>query len=95
MSDSATQDLCGCLQRIADLLERGEPVAAAAIVAEMNDVFPRLPPDMPDDELVEARRLLDLCTALECGLRQNVLASLRRLAATRKALVYRQHGRRP
>jgi hypothetical protein len=95
MSDSPTQDLCGCLQRIAILLEKGESVQAATVVAEMNDVFPRLPPDMPDHELAEARRLLDHCTALERGLRQSVLASLQRLGATRKALVYREHRGRP
>jgi hypothetical protein len=92
MSGSATQDLCGCLRRISILLERGEPEEAAAIVSEMNEVFPRLPREMPSEEFAEARRLLEHCTTLEKGMRQSVLASLQRLAATRRASVYRQYG---
>jgi len=94
MAHSATEDLCGCLRRIAALLEKGEPEAAAAIVAEMNEVSPRLPTEMPADELAEAQSLLERCAELERGVRQNVLDALRRLGATRKSLVYRRYGSR-
>jgi uncharacterized membrane-anchored protein len=95
MSDTATQELCGCLRRIATLLEKGEPVEAATLVVEMNEILPRVTPEMPGDELADARALLEHCAALEGGLRQHVLSSLQRLGATRKGLVYRQYGSRP
>lgn len=95
MSSSATQDLCGCLRRIAARLEEGDPAEAAAVVAEMNEVFPRLPNEMPDEELDEATRLLVRCKELEQGLRQNALTSLQRLAATRKSMIYRRYAPRP
>ena len=77
------------------MLESGDPVAAAAIVAEMTEFLPRLPPEMPAEELAEASRLLEHCTTLEKVLRQRVLASLQRLGATRRATAYRQYGGRP
>jgi hypothetical protein len=92
MADSATDNLRGCLRGIATLLEKGDPVAAAAIVSEMNELLPRLPRDMPQEELAEATQLLDRCKELEEGLRQNALAALQRLGATRKSLIYRRYG---
>jgi hypothetical protein len=92
---SASQTLRDCLRRIGALLERGEAVQAAAIVSEMTEVFPRLPQEMPADELAEANNLLAHCADLERGLRQKVLVSLQRLAATKKSLVYRRYIGRP
>ena len=92
MANLATDDLCGCLRKIATLLEKGDPVAAAAIVSEMNELLPRLPRDMPQEELAEATQLLGRCKELEQGLRQNVLVALQRLGATRKSQIYRRHG---
>jgi hypothetical protein len=95
MAHSATEDLRGCLRRIAALLEKGDAVAAAAIVVEMNELIPRLPPDMPNEELAEATHLLEHCEELEHGLRQDALLALQRLAASRKSLVYRRYGGGP
>ena len=95
MAHSAANGLSSCLRRIAVLLEKGEPVAAAAIVVEMNELFSTLPSAMPQGEIDEATHLLHRCKELERGLRQSVLASLQRLAATRKSLVYRRYGSGP
>jgi hypothetical protein len=92
---SASEALRDCLRRIGALLEKGEAVQAAAIVSEMTEIFPLLPPEMPADELAEAKDLLAHCGDLERGLRQNVLVSLQRLAATKKSLVYRRYIGRP
>ncbi len=94
MAQPTTNSLCKCLQKIAGLMEKGEAVEAAAAVAEMNELLPLLPLEMTTDELTEAKRLLDRCVELEGGMRQTVIASLQRLAATRKSLVYRRYGRR-
>ena len=64
-------------------------------MSELTEIFPRLPPEMPPDEVAEARSLLAHCAELERGLRQNVLVSLWRLAATKKSLVYRRYVGRP
>jgi hypothetical protein len=95
MVHSATEELRNCLRRIAALLENGEPVRAATIVNEMNELFPRLPDAMPPNELAEAQSLLERCVQLEQGLRKNVLGALQRIAATRKSRVYRWYGRKP
>jgi len=95
MNLSATQELCKHLEMIAHYLEKGEPGSAAAIVAEMNELFPRLPTSMPADEVTKARRLLERCVGLEEEMRRGVLASLNRLAATRKAMTYRHRGSGP
>jgi hypothetical protein len=92
---SASEALRDCLRRISALLEKGEAVQAATIVSEMTAIFPRLPTEMPPDELDEARLLLAHCTELERGLRQSVLVSLQRLAASKKSLVYRRYIGRP
>jgi hypothetical protein len=93
--DSATGDLCECLRRIAALLERGQPVEAAAVADEMNALLPHLPAQMPQEKADEARTLLAHCAILEEGLRQHVLTSLQRLAATRKSMGYRRQGSGP
>jgi len=95
MAHSATDDLRSCLRKIAALLEKGDAVAAAAVMVEMNELFPRLPSDMPNEELAEATQLLDHCKELERGLRQGALQDLRRLAALRKSRVYRRYGGGP
>jgi hypothetical protein len=95
MAHSAIDGLSSCLRRIAALLEKDDPVSAAAIMVEMNELFPTLPSDVAQEELAEAVRLLHHCRELEQGLRQSVLASLQRLAATRKSLVYRRYGSGP
>ena len=95
MADSARDDLCGCLRRIATLLEQGEPEAAAAVVTEMNEVLSHAPPEMPTAEIDEARALLDRCERLERDARQNVLVLLQGLAATRKSSIYRRFGHDP
>jgi len=95
MSDTATQELCGCLRRIATLLEKGEPVEAATLVVEMNEILPRVTPEKAGDELAQAMALLEHCKTLEAALRQHILSSLQRLGATRKGLVYRQFSTRP
>jgi hypothetical protein len=92
---SASEALRDCLRRIGALLERGEAVQAAAIVKEMTEIFSRLPPELPADELAEANSLLAHCAELEGSLRRNVLVSLQRLAATKKSLVYRRYLGRP
>jgi hypothetical protein len=95
MAQPTSNSLCKCLQRITGLMEKGEAVEAAGAVAEMNELLPLLPLEMTTDELAEANRLLKRCVELEAGMRQKVLASLQRLAATRKSLVYRRYGGRP
>lgn len=95
MSESAIQDYCDCLRRIAILLEKGEPIAAAAVVAEMNEIFPRLPAEIREEELQEAQGLLERCKELEQGLRHKVLASLQQLAATRRSRIYQWGGHSP
>jgi hypothetical protein len=76
-------------------MEKGEAVEAAVAMSEMNELLPLLPMEMTTEELAEANRLLRRCVELESGMRQKVLASLQRLAATRKSLVYRRYGGRP
>jgi hypothetical protein len=95
MAEPTTNSLCKCLQRIAGLMEKGEAVEAAVAMSEMNELLPLLPMEMTTEELAEANRLLRRCVELESGMRQKVLASLQRLAATRKSLVYRRYGGRP
>ena len=95
MADEATGSLCGCLRRIAVLLEKGNPVEAAAVVCEMNEVLSRGPTAMSESEYAEARSLLALCEKLERDARQDVLVSLQRLAATRKSSIYRRFGSDP
>jgi hypothetical protein len=90
MVPSPTHELCRQLEAIAGLLERGDPESAAAVVAEMNKLYPRLPSSMPPEEVTEARRLLARCVDLEENLRQKVLASLKHLAVTRKSMRYRR-----
>jgi hypothetical protein len=90
MPVSAGENLCDCLRRIAVLLEQGKPVEAATIVAEIEELLPRLPPKMPEDQLAEARTLLARCGVLEQTMRQSVVASLQRLAATRRSSIYRR-----
>ena len=92
MALSATQELCKHLEAIAQFLEKGDPVSAAAVVAEMNDLFPNLPASMPADEAAEAHRLLQRCVDLEKEMRSDVVASLKRLGASRKAMTYRHRG---
>ena len=95
MVNATGEDLCGCLRRIATLLEKGEPVEAALVVAEMNELLPRLPQDIAEAELAEARNLLTRCEALERDLRRDVLGSLQLLAAARKSSIYRRYGSAP
>jgi hypothetical protein len=95
ISEAATGDLCGCLRRIAALLESGQPVEAAAVADEMNELLPHLPEQMPQEKAEEARNLLAHCAVLEEGLRQQVLTSMQRLAATRKSTIYRRQGSGP
>ena len=95
MADTETDGLCSCLRRIATLLEKGEPEAAAAVVGELNSVLSQSPSEMPEAEYVEARGLLERCEKLERDARQDVLASLQRLAATRKSSIYRRFGGEP
>jgi hypothetical protein len=92
MALSPTQELCKHLETIAQLLEKGEPESAAAVVAEMNELFPNLPASMPADEAAEAHRLLERCVGLEKKMRSDVVASLKRLGSSRKAMVYRHRG---
>jgi hypothetical protein len=86
----ASESVCDYLRRIAALLEQGKPVEAATIVTEMTELLPRLSPEMPDDQLAEARILLARCGVLEQAVRQSVVASLQRLAATRRSSIYRR-----
>ena len=95
MANATSEDLCGCLRRIATLLEKGEPVEAAKVVAEMHQLLPRLPQEMAEAELDDARNLLARCEALEGDLRKDVLGALHVLAATRKSSIYRRYGSGP
>jgi hypothetical protein len=92
---SATQELCKHLEAIAQLLEKGDPESAAAVVAEMNILLSSLPASMPADEAAEAGRLLERCVGLEKEMRSGVIASLKRLGASRKAMTYRHRGLGP
>jgi hypothetical protein len=87
--------LCVCLRKILALLEKGEAVEAAGVVAELNAIVRALPPDIAAKEAEEARLLLERCVALESSLREGVLASMRRLGAARKSIAYRIVARRP
>ena len=95
MADLGSHGLCGFLRRIEGLLEKGDAVAAAAVVAEMNQALASLPLEMPDAELTEAQGLLVRCEEMEQGMRKEVLSSLQRLAATRKSSIYRGFGDAP
>jgi len=95
MPDTAIEDLCGCLRRIAALLERGQPEEAATLVPEMLGMLPQVPLQLPQGKVDEAKDLLARCVGLEQSLRQGVLVSLRRLAATRRSSIYRRYGSRP
>ena len=95
MAQPTATSLCKCLREITELMEKGQAVEAALAVAEMRELLPLLPLEMTTDELAEADRLLKRCVELEAGMREKVLASLQRLAATRKSLVYHRYGGRP
>jgi len=92
MHAASSGDLCGCLRKIAGLLEKGDPVEAATVVADMNELLPRLPSEMPAEQVSEARLLLLHCEELERGLRKIALASLQRLGATRRSMAYRRYS---
>ncbi len=95
MAKPATNSLCECLQKIAKLMETGEVIEAAALAVEMKGLLPSLPLEMTTEEFAEAGRLLGRCGEMEGIMRQKVLGSLQRLAATRKSLVYRRYSGRP
>ena len=95
MANATGEELCGCLRRIATLLEQGEPVEAAKVVTEMHELLPRLPEDMAEAEFDDAKNLLARCEALEGDLRKDVLGALQVLGATRKSSIYRRYGSGP
>ena len=82
--------LCGYLRKIANLLESGQAIEAASVVAEMNRLLPTMPLDLSDSEVSESEGLLKHCRELEQGLRDRALQSMRQLGAARKSLAYRR-----
>ena len=95
MASANGQGLADCLRGIAVLLERGQAVEASALLPEMNRILSSPPVEMSSAEVEEANHWLGRCVALEGCLRQEVVASLQRLAATRKSRAYRRYAVRP
>jgi hypothetical protein len=79
------------LRKILAALEKGDPIEAAGVVAEMKTVLKALPVEISERDADEAGLLLGRCVRLEQTLREGVLASMRQLGAARKLVVYR-HG---
>lgn len=92
MTLSGTQRFCEHLGMIVGLLEKGDPEAAATVVAEMERLLETLPPAMPEGEMAEARRLMDRYAALSGTLRRKTLESLNRLGAARRSAAYGRRG---
>jgi hypothetical protein len=95
MAATPTQGLCAHLRSIVQLLERGDRVAAASEVAEMQKLIAGLPPAMPDADVKEAGRLMERYAELGAKLRQDTLASMTRLGAARRVAAYGQRFHRP
>lgn len=92
---STSCGLCGCLRKIAGLLEQGNTVGAAGVVAEMNALIPTLPTEISESEAAEAKALLKRCANLERGLHERALVAMQQLGAARKSRVYRRIAWRP
>lgn len=86
---SATQLLCEHLGNAAELLEKGDAVAAALELEEIQALYPRLPGSMPQGEYEMARRLFERCAEAEGILRKQVTLALAQLGTGRRADAYR------
>ena len=86
---SATQLLCEHLGNAAELLEKGDAVAAAVEMEEIKSLYPQLPNSMPQGEYEMARRLFNQCADAEGRLRKQVTEALAKLGAGRRAQAYR------
>jgi hypothetical protein len=95
MVQIGSQKLCDNLRRIVSFLEQKDSGSAAALVAEMQELLPSLPPSLPDDEIAEVRRLLDRFAVLGEELRRQIETARNRLGAARRLRAYGRHGRRP
>lgn len=82
--------LTACLAGIRGLLERGDVMEAADLVAELNAITACAPEPMTEAELTEARDALSRCGELERSLRHSALEALQRLGATRRSQAYRR-----
>jgi hypothetical protein len=95
MTLSGTQRLCEHLSTIVGFLEKGDAQGAASVVADMTNLLETLPPEMPEEEMAEARRLIERYAALSGALRQETLDSLNRLNAVSQSTAYGRRGFRP
>jgi hypothetical protein len=92
---SPTEQFCARLRSIVELLENGDHASAAKVARDIQRLVARLPPEMPDEEVEEASRLLDRYGRLGEGLRQETLAAMRQLGAGRRLAAYVQTKYRP
>ena len=88
MEPSVTHRLREYLSAVAQLLEGGDAVAAAAEMEKIHALYPSLPSSMPADELAEVRQLFDRCTAAERALSQSLVESRQRLSMAHRVQVY-------
>jgi hypothetical protein len=95
MTPTPTQRFCSQLRDIVGFLENGDRAAAAKAAAELEQMVATLPRTMPEVEIAEARQLLERYGVLAEHLRQETVASMKRLGAARHLSAYGRHGRRP
>jgi hypothetical protein len=76
-------------------LEKGDSSAAAAYVLEMERIMADLPLSMPQEEVAQARRLLERYAELGIALQQRVHDEMKRLGAAQHVRAYDQPVRRP
>jgi hypothetical protein len=95
MAGTPAQRFLAHLRRIVGLLEGGDREAAAAAAAELQNLIAVLPSEMPEDELAEARRLMERYATLGEKLQHETLALMTRLGAARRVAGYGHRPGRP
>lgn len=85
----ATRQLCERLESAVNFLDKGDVLAAAKLLAELQDLYPTLPVSIPEPELNEIRQLFLRCTT--AGEKQRLLLTeaLRKIGAGRRGMAYR------
>jgi hypothetical protein len=87
--------LCGHLRAIIAGMEQGDRESAATAAAEMMRWIESAPAVASDDELAEAKGLLERYAALGDKLRQETVEAMNRLGNVRRLSAYGAGGRQP
>lgn len=95
MTRTPTQQFCDRLQRIVCLLEQSDWQAAAAEAVEMEKLVATLPPDCPQEDVREARRLLSKYESLGVDLQTRTVEAMTQLGAAQRVRSYSVGKYRP